>query len=82
MPKAELYKISVADGKVMLRVPEQLIGAETADINEIQAELHLMDVDYIPEQLLDIYNRTSGEFDFLTDFFYIKISTTINIKLH
>ena len=67
MPKAELYKISVADGKVMLRVPEQLIGAETADINEIQAELHLMDVDYIPEQLLDIYNRTSGEFDFLTD---------------
>ena len=62
-----MYKISVADGKVMLRVPEQLIGAETADINEIQAELHLMDVDYIPEQLLDIYNRTSGEFDFLTD---------------
>ncbi len=67
MPKAELYKISVADGKVMLRVPEQLIGAEIADMNDIQAELHMMDVDYIPEQLLDIYNRTSGEFDFLTD---------------
>ncbi|HCV45693.1 MAG TPA: hypothetical protein DF909_06310, partial [Deltaproteobacteria bacterium] len=34
----------------------------------IQAELHLMDVDYVPEQLQEIYERTSGEFDFLTDF--------------
>jgi len=67
MPKAELYKISVTDGKVMLRIPEQLIGAETADMDDIQAELHMMDVDYVPEELLDIYNRTSGEFDFLTD---------------
>ena len=67
MPKAELYKISVADGKVMLRIPEQLVGAETADMDDIQAELHMMDVDYVPEELLDIYNRTSGEFDFLTD---------------
>ena len=60
MPKAELYKISVTDGKVMLRIPEQLIGAETADMDDIQAELHMMDVDYVPEELLDIYNRTSG----------------------
>ena len=67
MPKAELYKISVTDGKVMLRIPEQLVGAETADMDDIQAELHMMDVDYVPEELLDIYNRTSGEFDFLTD---------------
>ncbi|MDC0229417.1 FapA family protein [Deltaproteobacteria bacterium] len=67
MPKAELYKISVADGKVMLRIPEQLVGAETADMDDIQSELHMMDVDYVPEELLDIYNRTSGEFDFLTD---------------
>ena len=67
MPKAELYKISVADGKVMLRIPEQLVGAEIADMDDIQAELHMMDVDYVPEELLDIYNRTSGEFDFLTD---------------
>ena len=67
MPKAELFKISVADGKVMLRIPEQLVGAETADIDDIQAELHMMDVDYVPELLLDIYNRTSGEFDFLAD---------------
>jgi len=67
MPKAELYKISVADGKVMLRIPEQLVGAETADMDDIQAELHMMDVDYVPEELFDIYNRTSGEFDFLTD---------------
>ena len=51
----------------MLRIPEQLIGAETADMDDIQAELHMMDVDYVPEELLDIYNRTSGEFDFLTD---------------
>ena len=51
----------------MLRIPEQLVGAETADMDDIQAELHMMDVDYVPEELLDIYNRTSGEFDFLTD---------------
>ena len=49
MPKAELFKISVTDGKVMLRIPEQLVGAETADMDDIQAELHMMDVDYVPE---------------------------------
>ena len=68
MPKADLYKISVTDGKVLLRIPQQLIGAETANMDDIQAELHLMDVDYVPEQLQEIYERTSGEFDFLTDF--------------
>jgi len=68
MPKTDLYKISITDGKVLLRIPEQLVGAETANIDEIQEELHLMGVDYIPEKLLDIYNRTSGEFDFLTEF--------------
>ena len=79
MPKAELYKISVADGKVMLRIPEQLVGAETADIDDIQAELHMMDVDYVPEELYDIYNRTSGEFDFLT---YVKTTNfTLQIEL-
>lgn len=67
MPKADLYKISITDGKVLLRIPQQLIGAETANIDDIQAELHLMGVDYIPEKLQDIYERTSGEFDFLTD---------------
>jgi len=55
------------DGKVLLRIPQQLIGAETANIDDIQAELHLMGVDYIPEKLQDIFERTSGEFDFLTD---------------
>ncbi|MBG55950.1 MAG: hypothetical protein CL935_02320 [Deltaproteobacteria bacterium] len=79
MPKSELYKISVADGKVMLRIPEQLVGAETADMDDIQAELHMMDVDYVPEELLDIYNRTSGEFDFLT---YLKTTNfTLQIEL-
>ncbi len=67
MPKADLYKISINDGKVLLRIPRQLIGAETANINDIQAELHLMGVDYIPEKLQEIFDRTSGEFDFLTD---------------
>ena len=67
MPKADLYKITVADGKVMLRIPQQLVGADTADMDDIQAELHLMHVDYVPEHLLEIYNRTSGEFDFLAD---------------
>ena len=45
MPKADLYKISITDGKVLLRIPQQLIGAETANMDEIQAELHLMGVD-------------------------------------
>ena len=67
MPKADLYKISITDGKVLLRIPQQLIGAETANIDDIQAELHLMGVDYIPEKLQDIFEKTSGEFDFLTD---------------
>ena len=67
MPKADLYKISITDGKVLLRIPQQLIGAKTANIDDIQAELHLMGVDYIPEKLQDIFERTSGEFDFLTD---------------
>ncbi len=67
MPKTDLYKISITDGKVLLRIPQQLIGAETANIDDIQAELHLMGVDYIPEKLQDIFERTSGEFDFLTD---------------
>ena len=67
MPKVDLYKITVNDGKVMLRIPQQLVGAETANIDDIQNELHMMGVDYIPEKLLEIYNRTSGEFDFLTE---------------
>ena len=68
MPKADLYKISITNGKVLLRVPQQLIGAETAKMDDIQEELHLMGVDYVPEQLQEIYERTSGEFDFLTNF--------------
>ncbi len=79
MPKADLYKISITDGKVLLRIPQQLIGAETANIDDIQAELHLMGVDYIPEKLQDIYERTSGEFDFLTDF--KTTSFTLQIEL-
>ena len=79
MPKADLYKISITDGKVLLRIPQQLIGAETANIDDIQAELHLMGVDYIPEKLQDIYERTSGEFDFLTDF--KTTSFTLQIQL-
>ena len=79
MPKADLYKISITDGKVLLRIPQQLIGAETANIDDIQAELHLMGVDYIPEKLQDIFERTSGEFDFLTDF--KTTSFTLQIEL-
>ena len=78
MPKADLYKISITDGKVLLRIPQQLIGAETANIDDIQAELHLMGVDYIPEKLQDIYERTSGEFDFLTDF----ETTSFTLQIH
>jgi len=79
MPKAELYKISITDGKVMLRIPQQLVGAETASMDDIQAELHLKNVDYVPEHLLEIYNRTSGEFDYLTD--VAKTDYTLQIEL-
>ena len=44
-----------------------LLGAPTANLDDIQAELHLMDVDYIPERLLEIYERSSGDFDYLCD---------------
>ncbi len=64
---AELYKISVVDGKIMLRIPPQLVGAETANLDDIQADLHLMDVDYLPERLLEIHERSSGAFEFLCD---------------
>jgi uncharacterized protein (DUF342 family) len=64
---AELYKISLVEGKIMLRVPPQLVGAQTADMDEIQAELHLMDADYLPEKLLEIYQRSSGAFEFLCE---------------
>ena len=67
MPKAELYKISVVEGKVLVRVPPQLVGAQTASLDDIQADLHLMDVDYIPEKLLEIYEKTTGDFDYLCD---------------
>ena len=67
MAKAELFKISVTDGKVLVRIPPQLLGAPTANLDDIQAELHLMDVDYIPERLLEIYERSSGDFDYLCD---------------
>ena len=79
MPKADLYKISISEDKVLVRIPQQLVGAETANMDDIQAELHLMGVDYVPEQLLEIYNRTSGEFDFLTDF--KTTSFTLQIEL-
>ena len=36
-------------------------------MDDIQAELHLRNLDYVPEHLLEIYNRTSGEFDYLAD---------------
>ena len=36
MPKSDLYKITINDGKVMLRIPQQLVGAETANIDDIQ----------------------------------------------
>jgi len=80
MPKADLYKITINDGKVMLRIPQQLVGAETANIDDIQQELHMMGVDYIPEKLLEIYNRTSGEFDFLTEFKTTNFSLQIDLS--
>ena len=52
MPKSDLYKITINDGKVMLRIPQQLVGAETANIDDIQQELHMLGVEYIPEKLL------------------------------
>jgi len=80
MPKADLYKIAINDGKVMLRIPQQLVGAETANIDDIQQELHMMGVEYIPEKLLEIYNRTSGEFELLTVFKSTDFSLQIELS--
>ena len=38
MAKAELYKISVVEGKVLVRVPPQLIGAPIASLDDIQSD--------------------------------------------
>lgn len=65
--KKELYKLAVVDGKVLLRVPPQLVGAETANLDDIQRELHMMDAPYLPERLLEIYERNSGNFEELSN---------------
>ena len=80
MPKSDLYKITINDGKVMLRIPQQLVGAETANIDDIQQELHMLGVEYIPEKLLEIYNRTSGEFEFLTELKSIDYSLQVELS--
>ena len=41
MPKAELYKISVVEGKVLVRVPPQLVGAQTASLDDILSLIHI-----------------------------------------
>lgn len=65
--KKELYKLAVVDEKLLLRVPPQLVGAETANLDDIQRELHMMDAPYLPERLLEIYQRSSGNFEELSD---------------
>ena len=50
--KKELYKLAVVDDRLLLRVPPQLVGAEVATLDDIQRELHVMDVPYLPERLL------------------------------
>ena len=67
MAKAELYKISISDGKILLRVPPQLVGAEIPDLDEIQTDLHVMGADYLPETLLEVFENTSGNFEYLCD---------------
>jgi len=67
MAKAELYKISISDGKILLRVPPQLVGAEVPDLDEIQDDLHVLGADYLPETLLEVYEQTSGNFEYLCD---------------
>ena len=55
------------NGKINVRVPPQLVGAENANLDDIQQELHNMDVNYLPERLLEIYERRSGNFEPLCD---------------
>ena len=65
--KKELYKLAVVDDRLLLRVPPQLVGAEVANLDDIQRELHVMDVPYLPERLLEIYERNTGNFEELSD---------------
>ena len=65
--KKELYKLAVVDDRLLLRVPPQLVGAEVANLDDIQRELHVMDVPYLPERLLEIYERSTGNFEELSD---------------
>jgi len=64
--KVDLYKILIADGVVKLRVPPQLVGAESANPDTIQADLHNQDIDYyLPDRLLEITEKASGKFELL-----------------
>ena len=61
-----LYELNVQSGKVYLRIGESTQGLK-ADLDEIQEALHDIDVDYLPERLLEIYEGASNQFELLCD---------------
>lgn len=64
--KASLFQTLIKDGQVLLRVTQNEMG-EKASLDAIQANLHEMDVDYVPETLLEIYEKASGKYQVLCD---------------
>ncbi|MBF0351227.1 MAG: DUF342 domain-containing protein [SAR324 cluster bacterium] len=64
--KTSLFQIRIKDEKILLRVVLSDTG-EKASLDDIQDKLHEMDVDYLPETLLEIYEKASGKFEVLCD---------------
>lgn len=65
MPKVESFQIRVKEGKVLLRVIP--LAGEKTNCDVIQDELHALDVDYLPERLLEICGKASNKFEELSD---------------
>ncbi len=61
-----LFELRVESGKVLLRISPAVDGVK-ADLDDIQEELHTLDVDYLPETLLEIYENETNEFEVLCD---------------
>lgn len=60
------YELNVQAGKVYLKIAESSEGMK-ADLDAIQEVLHEIDVDYLPERLLEIYETASNQFELLCD---------------
>lgn len=63
---AELFELIVENNEVFIKVCPPVNGNK-ANLDRIQDAVHDLDVDYLPERLLEIYENESDEFEKLCD---------------